>query len=99
MVERLLTTHSDQGICLDQFLQQQLPNLSPTRIRKIIDIGGVHLDGQRIRKCGRTIQPWEEIELYQDKYIIVTNKPAGIDTQPTPARFYHLLHLSQMTWL
>ncbi len=110
MVDTFLTNETDQGIRLDQFLQQQLPDLSRTRIRKIIDIGGVHVDKRRVRKCGRLIKTGENIKLYQDnqsldpyrikpddilfqdKYIVVLNKPAGIDTQPTPARYKGTLY-------
>ncbi len=98
-------TADDSGTRLDQFLQNNSQSLSRTRIRKIIDLGGVHISGQRIRKCGFQISKGQEIilhqdkgsldpyriqpdhVLYQDQYIIVLNKPAGIETQPTPARF------------
>lgn len=110
MVDTLHTAQTDQGTRLDQFLQQQLPDLSRSRIRKIIDIGGVHIDKRRVRKCGRKIQPGEQIKLYQDNqsldpyritpenilfnddYIVVINKPAGVDTQPTPARYKGTLY-------
>lgn len=110
MVDTFFTTDTDEGRRLDQFLQQQLPDLSRTRIRKIIDIGGVHIDKRRVRKCGRKIQTSESIKLYQDnqsldpyrissddilfqdKYIVVINKPAGIDTQPTPSRYKGTLY-------
>jgi len=110
MINRYLTTKADRGVRLDQFLQHNSPDLSRTRIRKIIDIGGVHVDGRRIRKCGRLIQAGETIQLhqdqsplepyrvspddilFQDKYILVISKPAGIDTQPTPARYKGTLY-------
>lgn len=117
MVKRFHTTDSDNGFRLDQYLQQRIPELSRTKIRKIVDLGGVHIDGRRVRKCGKTLKPHETIELhsdsspldpyrlkpsdilFQDKYIIVINKPAGIETQPTPARYKGTLYEALQVWL
>ena len=103
MVTRYVTVIGDKGRRLDQFLAESSPDLSRTQIRKIIDIGGVHIDGRRVRKAGTildeglqielhqdrgTVEPFrlsEDLVLYQDDYLIVINKPAGIETQPTPA--------------
>jgi 23S rRNA pseudouridine1911/1915/1917 synthase len=116
MVARYLTTEKEQGLRLDQFLQQRVPTLSRTKIRKIIDLGGVHIDGQRVRRCSWNVEPNQKIELYQDnspldpfrlsqdtilfqdKYLIVINKPAGVDTQPTPARYKGTLYEALLAW-
>ena len=110
MVERYLATDKEHGTRLDHFLQQKSSDQSITVIRKIIDLGGVHVDGRRIRKSDMTIKDGEEVNLYQDNnslepyriiagdilfqdnYIIVLNKPAGINTQPTPARYKGTLY-------
>jgi 23S rRNA pseudouridine1911/1915/1917 synthase len=86
-------------------------------IRKIIDIGGVHIDGRRVRKAGTILDEGLQIELhrdrgnvepfrlskghvlYQDDYLIVVNKPAGIETQPTPARYKGTLFEALQVWL
>jgi 23S rRNA pseudouridine1911/1915/1917 synthase len=101
---------SAPGVRLDQYLCDEIPELSRTEARKIIDIGGVHLDGRRVRTCSSIVQQGMEIELhtdglsldifrlsekhilFRDKYLLVLNKPAGIDTQPTPARYKGTLY-------
>lgn len=110
MSHRLHVTAEEKGIRLDQFLHGQCGQLSRTKIRKIIDLGGVHVDGKRVRKCSFVIDCGQTIELYQDKgslepyriqpehilyedeFIIVLNKAAGIETQPTPARYKGTLY-------
>jgi 23S rRNA pseudouridine1911/1915/1917 synthase len=102
---------------LDVFLQQRVPEMSRTRIRRIIDLGGVHLEGRRIRKCGLALSPGQKIEmhldsgslepfriqqhhvLFQDEFLIALNKPAGINTQPTPARYRGTLYEALQVWL
>lgn len=117
MVKRYLTEIEDKGRRLDQFLAASSPDLSRTLIRKIIDIGGVHIDGRRVRKAGMildenlqielhrdrgSVEPFrlsEDLVLYQDDYLIVINKPAGIETQPTPARYKGTLFEALQVWL
>ncbi|MFO7832188.1 MAG: RluA family pseudouridine synthase [Desulfuromonadaceae bacterium] len=90
---------------LDKVIAAHCEELSRTGARKVIDIGGVHLQGRRVRKCGLSLEDGAEIEvfidgrdlepyridpghiLYQDKYVLALNKPAGIPIQPTPARY------------
>ncbi len=84
--------------------------LSRSLVRKVIDIGGVHINGQRIRTASRKLASGDLVELYldhlslvpwrisaqdvvfQDNYLIVINKPAKIETQPTHARFKGTLY-------
>lgn len=93
------------GQRLDQYLSQAVEGLSRTRARKIVELGGVHLNGRRVRTCSQALSIGAKIEiytdgfpldpfrlaeshiLYHDKYLLVLNKPAGIETQPTPARY------------
>ncbi|MDO9079346.1 MAG: RluA family pseudouridine synthase [Desulfuromonadales bacterium] len=100
----------DAGLRLDQTLPRHCTGLSRTQARKIIDIGGVHVAGRRVRSCSRSVKGGEEIAvycdglpldpfalsadaiLYRDADIIALNKPAGIDTQPTPSRFQGTLY-------
>lgn len=100
----------DTGLRLDQSLPRQCPGLSRTQARKIIDIGGVHISGRRVRSCSRTVKYGEKISvyfdglpldpyniseediLYRDDDIMVLNKPAGVETQPTPARYQGTLY-------
>ena len=104
-IYRLSVSADHQGSRLDQFLASAVGELSREQAKKIIDIGGVHLNGRRVRSCSRVVRSGEAVELYldhlpldpfrfspegilyRDKYLLVLNKPAGIDTQPTHARY------------
>lgn len=103
----------DAGQRIDQVLPRYANELSRTRLRKLIDIGAVHLAGRRVNQCSRTVTAGQSVVIYidglpleswtlsdaailfQDRYLLAINKPAGIDTQPTPSRFkgtvYHAL--------
>ncbi|PKN13178.1 MAG: RluA family pseudouridine synthase [Deltaproteobacteria bacterium HGW-Deltaproteobacteria-4] len=107
----------DAGLRLDLALPRQCAGLSRTQARKIIDIGGVHISGRRVRSCSRTVKDGDEIAvycdglsltpytisadaiLYRDADIIVLNKPAGIETQPTPARYQGTLYAALAEFL
>jgi len=109
-VERFRAAAGDQGLRLDQFLAEYGASLSRTQARRIIDIGGAHVDGRRVRKAGLVLAADQRIELYrdagpldpfriedthivyQDDDIIVLNKPSGVETQPTPARYKGTLY-------
>lgn len=104
-IERSVVTAATAAQRLDQYLASVCPGLSRTVAKKVIDLGGVHIDGRRIRGCSRQVKVGENVELYldnlplepyrltaadiiyQDDYLIVLNKPAAVDTQPTHARF------------
>lgn len=95
---------------LDQVLPRLCPGLSRTQGRRVIDIGGVHLCGRRVRSASRTVKTGETLHvycdglplepyriaeaaiLYRDRDIVVLDKPAGIETQPTPARYQGTLY-------
>ncbi len=116
MIYRLLTETADKNRRLDLYLAEKTL-LSRTAIRKMIDLGGAHINGRRVRKCGTPLKAGQQIELHQDKqplvpfrlqqhhilfqdrYIIVINKPAGIETQPTPARYKGTLHAALQSFL
>jgi len=51
---------------LDQIITACCKDLSRTCARKLIDIGGVHLQGRRVRKCGQSLEPGAEIEVFID---------------------------------
>lgn len=107
----------DAGLRLDQSLPRQCSGLSRSQARKIIDVGGVHVSGRRVRSCSRSVKCGEEITvycdglpldpfslsaadiLYHDADIIALNKPAGIETQPTPARYQGTLYAALSLFL
>lgn len=117
MIHRLHTDSEDTGLRLDQLLHNRIPELSRTQIRKIIDLGGVHVAGRRVRKCSLAISDGQKIELhrdrqmlepyrisaadilFQDDYLIALNKPAGVETQPTMARYKGTLYEALQVWL
>lgn len=110
MVERFKTNTGDAGQRLDLFLSAQTAEISRTTLRKIIDLGGVHVDGRRVRKAGMILAENQLIELhrdqaqldpyrieddqilFEDEYLIALNKRAGVETQPTPARYKGTLY-------
>ncbi len=104
-IHRLQVTLEEVGLRLDQYLAKSSIELSRTQAKKIVDLGGVHINGRRVRSCSTSIHNGDSVEVYidqlpldpyriseqdilfQDQYIIVLNKPALVDTQPTHARF------------
>lgn len=109
-IHRLSVAADVAELRLDHFLAGEVPELSRTRVRKVIDIGGVHVNGRRIRSCSKAVRKGDAVEvyldhlpltpfrlspadiLYEDRYLIVLNKPAGVDTQPTHARYKGTLY-------
>ena len=105
IIHRLQVTYKSNGQRLDQYLADSSCELSRTKAKKIIDLGGVHINGRRSRSCSAPVSSDDLIEVYvdhmplgpyritdsdilfQDQFIIVLNKPALVDTQPTHARF------------
>ncbi|PLY12117.1 MAG: RluA family pseudouridine synthase [Desulfuromonas sp.] len=65
-VWRLRAESEDRGERLDRFLAQKLPQLSRGQWRKVIDIGGVHFNGRRTRRCGSVVNVGDRIEAYID---------------------------------
>jgi 23S rRNA pseudouridine1911/1915/1917 synthase len=93
------------GLRLDQFLAENCDGLSRGLARRLIEVGGVHLAGRRVRRCSLPVSADDRIEvfidsrpatalhlpasriLYRDQDLIVLDKPPGMETQPTPARY------------
>lgn len=113
-VYRYVVPPGHPGGRLDQFLADAREGLSRGMARRFIDLGGVHVDGRRVRRCSLDVAPGQQIEWYvdglplepfrlesshiihRDRFLLVLDKPAGVATQPTPARFqgtlYEALH-------
>lgn len=116
-VWRLQVDAAGAGERLDQFLARSREDVSRTLARKLIELGGVHLDGRRVRRCGQLLRPGQAIEVYRDRgplepfvlddrlvlfrdrYLLAVNKPAGIETQPTPARYRGTLYAALLDFL
>ena len=102
---RFTVTENFSGLRLDQYLAESSEVFSRGLVRRIIDIGGVHLAGRRVRRCSSPVAAGDSVEvfidnqpleptpldkgriLYRDQDVIVLDKPAGMATQPTPARY------------
>ncbi|PLX97265.1 MAG: RluA family pseudouridine synthase [Desulfuromonas sp.] len=105
------------GSRLDLFIAAAGSEISRSLAKKVIDLGGVHLNGRRVRSCSTTVRPGDSVEVYldhlpldpyriqpeeilfQDKYLIVLNKPALVETQPTHARFKGTLYEALLWYL
>ena len=116
-IHRLTADESAAGLRLDQFLARQVTVLSRGQWRKVIDLGGVHLNGRRTRKCGCLLRSGDRVEayldgrslepyrlcstqlIYRDRYLVALNKPAGVETQPTHARYLGTLYEALISWL
>lgn len=102
---RFVVQDDCSGWRLDRFVPEQTDELSRTLLRKVIDLGGVHVDGRRVRKCSLALAAGSAVEVYidglgmdpfrleeghvlfRDRHLLAVDKPAGIETQPTHARF------------
>lgn len=116
-VYRYLPSTQDEGLRLDQYLANSNAEFSRNLVRKLVDLGGVHVAGRRIRKCAHVIRPGEVVEvhvdgrplepfelgdahiLYRDAFLLAVNKPAGVETQPTPARYRGTLYEALLRYL
>lgn len=116
-VLRVTATAGDHGKRLDLFLAERFPDYSRAFWRRIIDLGGVHGAGRRLRRNSQAVVAGTAFEIYldgreqelfilqpdhvlfQDPYLIVINKPAGVETQPTPARYQGTLYASLLDYL
>lgn len=109
-VYRFTISAAQAGQRLDQLLSTELEWLSRGNAKRIVDLGGVHVDGRRVRRCSLAMTAGQAVELhidglpltpfqfdaahilYRDDYLLVIDKPAGVATQPTPARFQGTLY-------
>jgi 23S rRNA pseudouridine1911/1915/1917 synthase len=70
-IYRLTVDLQQAGMRLDQFLPLGVAALSRSLVRKVIDIGGVHINGQRIRTASRILASGDQVELYLDHLPLV----------------------------
>ncbi len=102
---RFTVAAQSAGQRLDQYLADNNEGLSRGLARRLIEIGGVHQAGRRVRRCSQPVAAGDRIEvfidsspavampleetrvLYRDHDLVVIDKPPGMATQPTPARY------------
>ena len=117
MVFRFTPEAQDEGMRLDQFVAGRSTELSRSFLRRVVELGGVHVGGRRVRRSSHPVRTGEQIEvfldglpidpwqltakdvLFHDKYLLAVNKPAGVETQPTPARFKGTLYEAALGYL
>lgn len=110
-------TVAEAGMRLDQFVPRRTEEISRAFFRKILDLGGVHVGGRRVRRCAHPVKAGEPVEvfldglplnpysltpeniIFQDAYLLAVNKPPGVETQPTPARYRGTLYESLLRYL
>lgn len=59
---RIVATDDDGGKRLDQVLASHVPGLSRRKARVLLDIGGVFVDGARVKVASRAVRPGQIIE-------------------------------------
>lgn len=107
---RWVAEEGEGGLRIDQFIASRDEDLSRTLARRLVDAGGVHVDGRRIRRCSHLLSVGERVEvhidglpldpypfgqqdvLFRDRWLLAINKPSGLETQPTPARYKGTLY-------
>lgn len=116
-IHRFTVSQDEQGTRLDQYIAAAGLDISRSLAKKIIDVGGVHINGRRVRNCSLPVGFSDAVEvyidhlplepyrisaadiLYRDQYLIVLNKPAHVDTQPTHARYKGTLYEALQVYL
>jgi 23S rRNA pseudouridine1911/1915/1917 synthase len=112
---RFVVRAEDEGKRLDQCLAENIPGLSRRKARVLIDLGGVFLDGARVKVAGRSVRAGRTVVahlgggleratkevgeaarardeaslpafkiVFQDRDIVVVDKPSGLISAPTP---------------
>lgn len=65
-VFRLTVEAAGNGMRLDQYIAQAVPSLSRTAARRIIDLGGVHHNGRRVRRSSQALAADDKLEIFLD---------------------------------
>lgn len=55
------------GLRLDHFLAEVHEDFSRTLAKRLIDLGGVHLAGRRVRRCSQSVSSGQTVEVFVDK--------------------------------
>jgi len=67
IIHRLQVTDENIGRRLDQYLAEASIELSRTQAKKIIDLGGAHVNGRRVRSCSTAVCQGDLLEVYIDQ--------------------------------
>lgn len=58
---RFVVAPEEAGLRLDQALAARVAGLSRRKARALLDLGGVFVDGARVKVAGRTVRPGQEV--------------------------------------
>ena len=64
---RFTVNEQYNGLCLDQYLAEAHEAFSRSLAKRLIDIGGVHLAGRRMRRCSQTVSTGQGVEVFIDR--------------------------------
>lgn len=78
-IHRFSVTAENGGQRLDIFLAENCTEISRSLAKKIIDIGGVHLNGRRVRSCSLIVKNGDRLEAYVDHLPIDPYRIADTD--------------------
>jgi 23S rRNA pseudouridine1911/1915/1917 synthase len=67
----------EEGLRLDQILALRVPGLSRRQARVLLDLGGVFVDGRRVRIAGRTLRPGQEVVAHVGGALARATKEVG----------------------
>lgn len=65
-IHRLTVDSQAAGLRIDQYVASQVADLSRGVVRKVIDLGGVHVAGRRIGRCSQAVRAGQSVEVYLD---------------------------------
>jgi len=75
--ERFIVTPADAALRLDQALAAHIAGLSRRQARVLLDIGGVFVDGARVKVAGRLVRPGQRIEAHLGGALTRATKTVG----------------------
>jgi len=74
---RFVVAPDEQGLRLDQVIPRHVEGLSRRKARTVIDIGGVFVQGARVKVAGRTVRAGQTIEVTLGGALDALAKPPG----------------------
>ncbi len=74
---RFVVAPDEQGLRLDQVIPRHVEGLSRRKARTVIDIGGVFVQGARVKIAGRTVRAGQTIEVTLGGALDALAKPPG----------------------